>query len=78
MSNNTGSKMFFSFLSGAAIGAGLAFLFAPQSGKETRRQIQEFSEKLGNDVKENVEKISEKAMDFIEGTKDTFKKKSRV
>lgn len=78
MSNNTGSKMFFSFLSGAAIGAGLAFLFAPQSGKETRRQIQDFSEKLGNDVKENVEKISEKAMDFIEGTKDTFKKKSRV
>lgn len=78
MSNNTGSKMFISFLSGAAIGAGLAFLFAPQSGKETRRQIKDFSEKLGNDVKENVEKISEKAMDFIEGTKDTFKKKSRV
>ena len=78
MGNNTGGKMFFSFLSGAVIGAGLAFLFAPQSGKETRRQIKDFSEKLGNDVKQNVEKISEKAMDFIEGTKDTFKKKSRV
>jgi gas vesicle protein len=77
MSNNTGSKMFFSFLSGAAIGAGLALLFAPQSGKETRRQIKDFSEKLGNEVKDNVEKISEKAMDFIEDTKDTFKKKSR-
>jgi len=78
MSNNTGSKMFFSFLSGAVIGAGLALIFAPQSGKETRRQIKDFSEKVGNEVKENVEKISEKAMDFIEGTKDTFKKKSRV
>jgi gas vesicle protein len=70
--------MFFSFLSGAAIGAGLALLFAPQSGKETRRQIKDFSEKLGSEVKDNVEKISEKAMDFIEGTKDSFKKKSRV
>lgn len=78
MSENTGSKMFFSFLSGAAIGAGLALLFAPQSGRETRRQIRDFSEKLGSEVKENVEKISEKAVDFIEGTKDSFKKKSRV
>ena len=78
MSDNTGGKMFFSFLSGAVIGAGLALLFAPQSGKETRRQIKDFSEKIGSEVKENVEKISEKAMDFIEGTKDTFKKKSRV
>jgi len=78
MSENTGSKMFFSFLTGAAVGAGLALLFAPQSGKETRRQIRDFSDKLGNEVKGKVEKISEKAMDFIEGTKDTFKKKSRV
>ena len=78
MSDNNGSKMFFSFLTGAAVGAGLALLFAPQSGKETRRQIKDFSEKLGSDVKDNVEKISEKAMDFIEGAKDTFKKKSRV
>jgi gas vesicle protein len=77
MSDNTGSKMFFSFLSGAAIGAGLALLFAPQSGKETRRQIKDFSEKIGSEVKENFEKLSERAMDFIEGTKDTFKKKSK-
>ena len=61
MSDNTGSKMFFSFLTGAAIGAGLALLFAPQSGKETRKQIKDFSEKLGSEVKDEVEKISEKA-----------------
>jgi gas vesicle protein len=78
MSDNTGSKMFFSFLTGAAVGAGLAFLFAPQSGKETRRQIKDLSEKLSSEVKENVEKIGEKAMDFIEGTKDTFKKKAKI
>ena len=78
MSENTGGKMFFSFLTGAVVGAGLALLFAPQSGKETRKQIKDFSEKLGSEVKDSVEKISEKAKDLIEGTKDTFKKKSRI
>jgi len=78
MCENTGCKMFFSFLTGAVIGAGLALLFAPQSGKETRKQIQDFSEKLGSEVKDGVEKIGEKAKDLIEGTKDTFKKKSRI
>jgi len=78
MSCNTGSKMFFSFLTGAVVGAGLALLFAPQSGEETRKQIQDFSEKLGSEVKDSVEKIGEKASAFIDGTKDTFKKKSRI
>ena len=72
MNDNTGSKMFFSFLIGATIGAGLALLFAPQSGKETRRQIKDFSDKVGSEVKENVEKISERAVDLIEGGKDTL------
>ncbi len=78
MSENTGSKMFFSFLTGAAIGAGLALLFAPQSGKETRKQIKDFSEKLGGEVKDEVENFSEKAKSFVEGAKDTFSKKSRI
>ncbi len=78
MSDNTGSKMFFSFLTGAAIGAGLALMFAPQSGKETRKQIKDFSEKFGGEVKEEVEKIGEKAKGFIEGAKETFSKKSRI
>ena len=56
MSENTGSKMFFSFLTGAAIGAGLALLFAPQSGKETRKQIKDFSGKISGEIKDEVEK----------------------
>lgn len=78
MSENTGSKMFFSFLTGAAIGAGLALLFAPQSGKDTRKQLKDFSEKFGGEVKEGVEKIGEKAKTFIEGAKETLSKKSRI
>ena len=41
----TGLKMLVRFLAGAAIGAGLALLFAPQSGKKTRKKITEFSDK---------------------------------
>jgi gas vesicle protein len=78
MSENTGSKMFFSFLTGAAIGAGLALLFAPQSGKETRTQIKDFSDKLGGEVKDGVEMVGEKAKTFFEGAKETFAKKTRI
>ncbi len=78
MSENTGGKMFFSFLTGAFVGAGLALLFAPQSGKETRRQIKDLSDKLGHDVRDEVEKLSEKAKTLIEGAKDTLSKKSRI
>jgi len=89
MSENTGSKMFFSFLTGTVIGAGLALLFAPQSGEKTREQIKDFSgklgnevkdfsEKLGGEVKEGVEKFSGRAKTFIDGAKDTISKKSKV
>ncbi|MBU4267640.1 MAG: YtxH domain-containing protein [Acidobacteria bacterium] len=89
MSENTGSKMFFSFLTGTVIGAALALLFAPQSGEKTREQIKDFSGKLGNEVKdfsdklggevrEGVEKFSGRAKTFIDGAKDTISKKSKV
>jgi gas vesicle protein len=62
---------FICFLAGAAIGAGLALLYAPQSGKETRQKIKDTSEKVADDVKENYEKFSKevkKAADHIKGT----------
>lgn len=89
MSDNTGSKMFFSFLTGAALGAGLALLFAPQSGKETRKQIKDLSDKLSSEVKDEaekigskvryeVDKIGDKARTLIGEAKETFAKKSRI
>ena len=43
---NLGMITIFSFLVGGAVGAGLALLLAPQSGKKTRRQIRELAEDL--------------------------------
>ena len=35
-------------IAGALLGAGVALLFAPQSGRRTRRDIRQFTEKAGN------------------------------
>ena len=35
-------------LAGALVGAGVALLFAPQSGRKTRRDIRQFADRVGN------------------------------
>jgi gas vesicle protein len=35
-------------LAGALLGAGFALLFAPQSGRKTRRDIRQFADSVGN------------------------------
>jgi gas vesicle protein len=50
MAENTGGDKFLCFLAGAGIGAVLALLFAPKSGKETR----EFLAKTATDSKDYV------------------------
>jgi len=67
------------FLAGGAIGVGLALLFAPRSGKETRRKIREFagdtSDKVveyAGDVKEKVTSTIGKSKDFIDEKKSAL------
>ena len=51
-------SIFLSFLLGGLVGAGFALLLAPQSGRETRQKIREFTD----DVTEKA-----KANDFLPG-----------
>lgn len=62
------------FLAGAVIGAGMALLFAPQSGKETRKQIKNGCNKIGDDIKEHYEKFSKEAQHAIDVVKNTSEK----
>lgn len=39
-------------IGGALLGAGIALLFAPQSGRKTRRQIRKFAEKTGSKIQD--------------------------
>ena len=63
----------FSFLSGALLGAGLAFLLTPQPGDETRRMIRGYAKKaeddisgLAKDVRGNVDNVVEQGKDLLE------------
>lgn len=57
------------FLAGAAIGAGLGLLFAPQSGRETREKIKEKSEKMAENVKAYSENAMDQVKSFVKGAK---------
>lgn len=59
-------RNFFSLLGGVAIGAIAALLLAPQSGKETRAQIEAMlKEKMPNLSKEQLEAYVQQIMDKI-------------
>ena len=47
------------FVLGIAIGAGLALLFAPKTGEETRRELQKRARKVGDQAQDFVAEVSE-------------------
>lgn len=57
-SNQTGTILL-AFAGGAAFGAGLALLFAPQSGRATRRKIGSMAEDMEESAEEMVREASQ-------------------
>jgi len=57
------------FLLGALIGAGVALLFAPKSGFETRDDIKRGARKAQNKVRDVAEGVTEQAVDTFEGAR---------
>ena len=53
------------FAVGAVLGAGLALLYAPRSGKETRELIAQ----KGKDLKDKADEVLEEAKDFVRSKK---------
>src|SRR5262245_43572999 len=50
-----GSSSVIGFMIGAAIGAGIALLLAPESGRETRRRLGQTARRWGTSVRDGVE-----------------------
>jgi gas vesicle protein len=67
-----------SFMAGAAIGAGLALLFAPKSGSEMRETIADFAEDAVDKIKEYTKEAQEKIKTAIDEGKETFSEKKSI
>lgn len=55
------------FLTGAAIGAAVALLYAPQSGEETRRQLRKSAD-------EGREQLTESGRELVDRGRDLYEK----
>ncbi len=64
MSDNTERIIWFAI--GAAVGAGVALLYAPQSGRATRRYIARKAEEGKEAIEESGKDIYEKGRDLFE------------
>jgi len=74
---NEGSKLGF-FLAGLGIGAVLALLFAPRSGKETRDMIVQKAEEGRDFVISKGEEIRKQAEDAVEKGRDLVSKQKEL
>ena len=70
MSENNGSTNLLYFLAGASIGAVVALLYAPQSGKKTREYITDRAEEGKDYLKDRSKEFREQAEEYVERGKD--------
>jgi gas vesicle protein len=54
------------FLIGGLLGAGVALLFAPQSGKRTRRDISRFTRNAAYEAKDAIEDATESVQELVD------------
>jgi gas vesicle protein len=84
--NNNGTDLFLAFVAGAAVGATLGILYAPDKGKNTRDklsfQLEKYKEKLQqliNDMLDgNNEPTSEARIRQEQITNDTIKQAEKI
>lgn len=67
-----------SFVAGAAIGAGLALLYAPKSGREMRENIADLTDDAVDKIKEYAKEAQEKIKSAIEEGKETIVEKKSI
>ncbi len=59
------------FLAGLAIGAGIALLFAPRSGEETRREIERGARRVSTQAQDFVSDVTDSVGQKLQDAKDT-------
>jgi gas vesicle protein len=72
--NNFGKGLFIGFLAGSTLGAILALLYAPKSGKELRTDIKNKADEYLEDAEKYIAEAKDKAKELInEGKKKSEK-----
>jgi gas vesicle protein len=71
-------SIFFSFLLGGIVGAGLTFLFAPKSGSETRQRIKRLAGDAKEKVEDYAEDIKKKVTSTIDKGKELYEEKKSI
>lgn len=64
--DNSNAKILAAFLAGAAAGASLGLLLAPDKGANTRRQIRESIGELGDKARDTIDDLTDKARETFE------------
>ena len=67
-----------SFVAGAAIGAGLALLYAPKTGQELRESLNDFTEDAVGKIKEYTREAQEKIKTALEEGKEAVVEKKSI
>lgn len=67
-----------SFLAGAALGAGLALLYAPKSGRETREQIADLADDAVEKIKEYAKEAQTKIVAAFEEGQEAIREKKSI
>lgn len=67
-----------SFFAGAAIGAGLALLYAPKSGRELRGDISDLADDAVEKIREYAQEAQEKIKSTLEDGKEVLKEKKSI
>ena len=74
MSNDSGS-VFLALLTGAAIGAGLGILYAPDEGVKTRKKIKDKALETKHDLTERISHVTEELTRTADAKKLEFEHK---
>jgi gas vesicle protein len=73
MSNmgHRGNEAMMGFVFGAVLGAGLALLFAPAPGNETRRRLGESARKMGSEARHKMDELRHQARGAMNDVKES-------
>ena len=79
MSDRNSGEVMLAFVLGGIIGAAVGILYAPRSGKDTRKKLKDISEDLSEKIGDVGEEVKSKSKQIIaEGKEKIISSKDRI